>query len=122
MMKKSFTLLLVSTCLTLLYVHSHVMVFHVSYSIGKKEKKLSELSDIYKETKYRVSRLRSLNYLDKQRQETKIGLVEPDQVKVIRVPVGRQEERRLDQLPPLKRSLMSFGSMIKEAQAKMSRD
>lgn len=118
---KIFSFLFVITATLLLYVHGQVSVFHVSYSIQKKEKELAKLSDEFKMLKYEVSQLRSLSYLDKMTKEMNLKLVMPKEVKVISVPVERQADRI--SLPPtiVRKGFLSFINFVKEAQAKTSR-
>lgn len=120
------SLIISVTFVMLCYVHLQTEVFRVSYSIAEKEKKLSKLSDQYRELKFEVSHLKSLNYLDKKRREKDVGLVAPEKVKTIRVPVpsSRIMEEPVpnsEYSPLLKKSLTSVVGFIKEAQAKMSR-
>ena len=122
--KRHFVLLALFTMVLLAYVHAQVSVFRVSYSIAEKEKWLSKMSDDYRNIKFQVSKLKSLNYLDKKRREIEADLVTPKMVKAIRVPAEKQAELPA---PSEGRSLLRHGvspllGLIKEAQARMSRD
>ncbi len=113
------------TFVLLCYVHLQSEVFHVSYNIAEKEKRMSQLSDDYKKLNFEVSKLKSLNYLDKKRREKEVALVVPQRVKTIRVPmtvkVAEEPLPNMEYPPMLKKSLTSVMGLIKEAQAKMSR-
>lgn len=124
--KNLMSLIISVTFVMLCYVHLQTEVFRVSYSIAAKEKRLSQLSDQYRELKFEVSRLKSLTYLDKKRREKDVALVAPEQVKTIRVPmpaskITDEAATGPEYSPMLKKSLTSVLGMIKEAQAKMSR-
>lgn len=114
------------TFVMLCYVHLQTEVFRVSYSIAEKEKRLSQLSDHYRELRFEVSKLKSLNYLDKKRREKDVALVAPEKVRTIRIPMASPritEDPGIssEYTPILKKSLTSVLGVIKEAQAKMSR-
>lgn len=122
--KRHFVLLALLTTFSLFYVHAQISVFGVSYAIAEKEKRLSKLSDEYRNIKFQVSKLKSLNYLDKKRREIDADLVTPIMVKAIRVPA---EKPIVPLVEPDKRSLLRHGlspflGLMKEAQARVARD
>jgi len=125
-MKNLMSLIVSITFVMLCYVHLQTEVFRVSYSIAEKEKRLSQLSDHYRELRFEVSKLKSLNYLDKKRREKDVALVAPEKVRTIRIPMASPritEDPGIssEYTPILKKSLTSVLGVIKEAQAKMSR-
>ena len=120
--KKIFSGLALLTFVLLFHVHMQVSIFQVSYSIQKKSKLLSELTDEYRLEKYEISKLYSLSYLDKRKKELNLNLVVPKEVKVVYAPVERVTEQMIDAPPMIRRGLFSFANLIKEAQAKTSRE
>ena len=120
--RRAFFLLSVLTCVLLFYVHARVSVLQVSYAIQEKEKRLSKLSDEFRNCKFQVSKLRSLNYLDKRRREIDSSLVVPETVKAIRVPIEKQTQATVEPPPAVKHGAGLFLGIMKEAQAKMVRE
>ncbi len=118
--KKVFGGLFVVTLGLLLYVHTQVLIFQTSYAIQRKEKRLAELSDLYKVMKYEVTKLHSLQYLEKRKQEMKLDLVLPKEVKVVPLPVQRELKEAVEVPSVVQRGFLSFVNFIKEAQAKTS--
>lgn len=116
--KKMFSTLFVVTFALILHVHTQTAIFRVSYSIQKKEKEMAVLSDEFKLKNFEVSKLHSLNYLDKRMKEMKLNLVMPKEVKVVSIPQVPQS--RITEAPILQKGIFSFVSLIKEAQAKTS--
>ena len=119
--QRSLTWIIIFAVSLLIYVHLQVSVFQASYSIANKEKHLSKLSDDYRKKKFEVSKLRSLGYLDRKREEINMPLVAPEKVEVIHVPAEKMEPIEAADHPILKKGFGSLMGFIKEAQAKMSR-
>ena len=116
--KKFFYGLTLITLALLLHVHMQVSIFQVSYSIQKKNKLLSELSDEYRLQRYEVSKLYSLGYLDKRKKEMNFNLVIPKEVKVVYIPSEKTPEPIIQPLPLIRQGIFSFANLIKDAQAK----
>lgn len=116
--KKIFYSLIFITLALLLHVHMQVSIFQVSYSIQKKNKLLSELSDDYRLQKYEVSKLYSLGYLDKRKKEMNFNLEPPKEVKVVYVPSEKTAKSTIEAPPIIRQGIFSFANLIKDAQAK----
>lgn len=118
--KKLFYGLFFVTLILLLHVHMQVSIFQVSYSIQKKNKILSELTDDYRLQKYEVSKLYSLGYLDKRKKEMNLNLQPPKEVKVVYVPSEKIVKPVIEPPTLLRQGIFSFANLIKDAQAKTS--
>ncbi len=116
--RKVFSGLFVITIALVLHVHTQISIFQVSYSIQRKEKQLSALSDEFKIRNFEVSKLHSLNYLDKRKKELNLNLVMPKTIQVVSVPAEKEMSRVIDAPPLVQKSVFSFVNFIKEAQAK----
>ena len=119
--KKILSGLFVVTLSLLLYVHTRIAIFQVSYSIQRNEKKVATLSDEYKIMKFEISKLRSLGYLDRRKKEMNLKLVTPKTVKVVSIPLETQAEPVVLPSPFVRKGFFSFVNLIKEAQAKTPR-
>ena len=119
--RKIFLGFFVVTLALILHVHTQISIFQVSYSIQKKEKELAALSDEFKMRRFEVSKLHSLNYLDRRKKEMNLKLAVPKEIKVVSVPVEREAPRLMEAPPLVRKGLFSFVNLIKEAQAKTSR-
>ncbi len=119
--RKIFLGLFLVTFALLLYVHTQVSIFQVSYAIQRKEKELAALSDEFKMRRFEVSKLHSLNYLDRRKREMNLKLAIPKEIKMILVPAPKEMPLVLEPPPLVRKGLFSFVNFIKEAQAKTSR-
>ncbi|PIQ85411.1 MAG: hypothetical protein COV74_08850 [Candidatus Omnitrophica bacterium CG11_big_fil_rev_8_21_14_0_20_45_26] len=116
--KRAYSGLALLTIALLLYVHTQIMIFQVSYNIQSKEKQLVELGDELKAHQYAVSQLHSLSYLEKRKEEANLKLVLPKTVKVIPIPMTKSVDHPIEAPAVVKRGIFSFVNFIKEAQAK----
>ncbi|OGW82317.1 MAG: hypothetical protein A3G33_11475 [Omnitrophica bacterium RIFCSPLOWO2_12_FULL_44_17] len=119
--KKIFSFIICGTILLLLYVHVQTEIFRVSYSIGKKERELVQLSEQYKIARFRNERLRSPEFLDKQMKHCSLDLTNPKVADVIKVKIDKVMTPAIEPKMPAKTGFLAALSAVKEAQAKPSK-
>ena len=119
--KRTFTLLITGTLLVLLYVHTQIAIFQLSYSIGKKEREVAQLSETYKTARFRVARLRSPQALSQRAKKISLVLIPPKNQEVIKILRPRTVPIQKQVVWPAPFQFLSLIHFVKEAHAKTSK-
>ena len=116
--RRSIPLLFAGTLLLLTYVHAQTSIYRISYSIEAKERQVAALNEGYKHAKFRVAKLHSPSFLNKQLENVSLDLTAPKAAGVLHVsksiPMGRISVPDLT----LRGQVMSWFGLMREAQAK----
>ncbi len=116
-----FAILMTGTVMLLVYVHVYTETYRLSYSIQKKETRLAQLGEDYKIAQFRVSRLRSPQYLNQKLKEKPLQLITPKAAEIIKISLPKPIETPMEPMAPVKYNFLSWVSSMKEAQAKTSK-
>jgi len=93
---KSLTQLVMITAVALLYVHQHVEMVKVSYSIERKEKRIQEMLDWKGRIGYNIKNLEAPSRLEGTLLAKKVDIVYPKKVQIYKasqfptVPAGQE--------------------------------
>ncbi|MBI4357918.1 MAG: hypothetical protein HY584_01340 [Candidatus Omnitrophica bacterium] len=120
--KRTFFFLILATLMLLFYVHFQTGVFRVSYSIEKQEREIAKLNEAYKIAKFRVARLRSPRVLSERMKKFSLDLTSPKDQEFIRVLKPKAVTTRVEAGWHGPFQTLAWLNLIKEAQAKSSKD
>lgn len=118
---------LVAAGLLIIYVHAHVALFQVSYSIAKNNRVLNEKSEEYRHLKYEVDQLTAPGLLESRMKDFDLQLALPKEIKVIVLPSQDILSASMTDAPPVSMNVLSegltglLGHWVKVAQAKTDR-
>ena len=115
---RRLTVIAAMTLCALLYVAQQNEIFHVSFSIHKKNQSLVQFQDRFERLNVRVFRLKALDILENRVEAAKMGLTIPSEVKTLQVAVSQP------QVAPISiesgNSAFSLLQFVKEAHAKIA--
>jgi hypothetical protein len=120
--KRTFTLLGLTTLLLLAYVHEQTSIYHLSYSIVAKERKLTELNEAYKVAKFSLTEVRSPGSLSERAEAAALQLTIPQSHEVVTVFKVKSALPSAEQPRVIAHPFFSWFQFIKVAQAKTSQE
>lgn len=117
---------LIAAGLLIMYVHSHIALFQVSYSIATKNRALNEKSEEYRHLKYEVDQLTAPGLLEARMKDLDLQLALPKEIKVIVLPSQTLLPSSLAETPVSMNAFSEgltglLGHWVKVAQAKTDR-
>ena len=104
----------------LLYVHEHISLLRISYTLEDKSEKLVRLSEEFRNVKFEVDQLKAPRLLEAKIKEKQLNLGLPNEVRVLRTAAVPIQETPLavSASPMSDRVLHFLGRWVDVAQAK----